>query len=238
MKHLNLIRTVLTFAVLAASTAVSGSAAAFTTVNANPGEPSLFSLLDAIYGAGNYERISDDLDGLWIADDLIGVTAVSKNSAASERLGVCVICDGTDSVQLGPTVSQDGNVSVALFDGTFTFAGPLFRWYDAAFGVPVVGTVYSDASLNANNTDHMVSFAINDRPGVFVIAFEDWVSTYPVASDRDFNDFIVEARFAPQEQIPPPSDEIPEVPEPAGIALFGGTLLVLGLVRRVRRMRV
>jgi Domain of unknown function (DUF4114) len=237
LKQVNLIRAILTVTVLAASAAVNGSAAAFTSINSNPGEPSLFSVLDAIYEAGNYERISDDLDGLWIADDLIGVTAVSKNSAASERLGVCLLCDGTDSVQLGPTVTEDGMSSVTLFDGTFSFGGPFFRWYNAAFGVPVVGTAYSDPGLNANGTDHMVSFAVKDRPGVFVLAFEDWLSDSSFGpSDRDFNDFIVEVRFGSEQLIPPPTNEIPGVPEPTGIALLGGALLVLGLTARRRRV--
>jgi hypothetical protein len=229
-----LIRATVTVALLASSAAVNGSAATFTAVNIDSGEPSILDTLDGIYGAGNYERISDDLDDLWVSDDLIGVTVVSKNSAAQERLGICIVCDGTDSVQLGPDVTENGILSMTLFDGPFAFAGPFFRWYDAAFGAPVVGTVYSDSSLNANGTDHMVSFAIKDSPGVFVIGFEDWLSTYPLASDRDFNDFVVEARFAPEQEIPPTS----EAPEPTSIALLGGALLVLGWGGLSRRKRV
>jgi hypothetical protein len=234
LKNFNLIRAILAVTVLAASTAVNGSAAAFTAVNTNSGEPSIFYLLDTIYGAGNYERISDDLDGVWAAADIIGATAIGKAAGAEQRLGVCELCDGTDNFQFGPTVTQNGIFSLTLFDDTFTFLGPSFRWYDAAFGDPGVGTVYSDPTLNATATDHMVSFAIKNRPGVFVLGFEDWLSTYPYrASDRDFNDFIVEVRFAT------PTDEItPAVPEPTGIALLGGALLVLGLAGRARRRRV
>ncbi|MDA0204895.1 MAG: DUF4114 domain-containing protein [Acidobacteria bacterium] len=244
MKNFNLIRAILTVTVLAASAAAHGSAAALTAINTNPGEPSLFYLLDAIYGAGNYELISDDLDGVWAAGDIIGATAIGKAAGAKQRLGVCEICDGTDNFQFGPTVTQNGLFSQTLFDDTFAFFGPSFRWYDAAFGDPGVGTVYSDLSLNAKGTDQMVSFAIKNRPGVFVLGFEDWLSNIPYrASDRDFNDFIVEVRFAPHQPILPPdplppTNEFPAVPEPTAITLLGGALLVLGLAGRTRRRKV
>lgn len=238
LKHCNLIRTALAVAILAAFAPSYASAASFTAVNTGSVEPSVFYFLDAIYGAGNYERISDDLDGVWIADDIIGITAVGKQSDAKERLGVCLLCDGTDNFQFGSTVSPNGILSMSLFDGLYDFGGSTFRWYDAAFDNPAVGTVYSDTSLNANGTDQMVSFAIKDRPGVFVIAFEDWLSSYTHGvSDRDFNDFIVEVRFAtrrPNLTQDPPTETIPSVPEPAGFALLGGALLVLGLARRSR----
>lgn len=231
LKNCNMLRVTLAVAVLAVSASVNASAASFTTIGTNATEPGLFDSLDSIYGVGNYERISDDFDAVWTEDVLIGAIAVGKWSAAQQRLGFCVVCDGSDSVQLGPTITANGIMSVTLFDGTFTFLGP-FRWYDAPFGSPVVGTVYSDPSLNANGTDHMVSFAIKNRPGVFALAFEDWLSSYTGApSDRDFNDFIVEVRFA----VPPSDGELPSVPEPTSIALLGGALLALGLAGARRK---
>lgn len=237
MKHFNLIRMAVTAALLAASAVANARAASFTAVTPNPGEPSLVHFLDVIYGAGNYERIPDDLDGVWVADDIIGATAIAKTASAKQRLGVCEICDGSDNFQFGPTVAQNGTFSISLFDGTYSFSGPTFRWYDAAFGDPYVATAYSDPLLNALGVDQMVTFAIKNRPGVFVLGFEDRPSGIRyVASDRDFNDFVVEVRFAaPQLPIDEP---IPSVPEPAGIVLLGGALFALGLASRKRRRLV
>lgn len=219
----------------------NGSAASFTPVNTSFANPSLTAVLDSAYGAGNYERISDDLDILWTSDDLIGATVIGKYASAKQRLGICLLCDGSDNVLIGPVITANGALSVELLDETFVFSGPSFRWFDAASGDPYVTTVYSDPLLNPLSFDQMVTFAINDRPGVFVLAFEDRPKGIRfVPSDRDFNDFIVEVRFAfdAPDDPTPPDEEIPEAPEPTTIALFGGALLALGLARRGRRKQL
>ncbi len=222
---------------LVALAAVNGSAASLTAVNTTFANPSLFTVLDAAYGAGNYERVSDDLDILWTSDDLIGATVIGKYASANQRLGICLLCDGSDNVLMGPNITANGALSVELLDEPFVFSGSTFRWFDAASGDPYVTTVYSDPLLNPLSVDQMVTFAINERPGVFVLAFEDRPKGIRfIPSDRDFNDFIVEVRFAFEPTNPiPPDDDIPEAPEPATIALFGGALLALGLAKRGRR---
>lgn len=224
------IRTALLVSLLALS-AVPTRAESFTAININLGEPSLFYFLDTVYGEGNYERISDDDDDTWTVEAIIRATAIGSTASALQQLGACVVCDGSDNLEIGPAVTASGVLSTLLFDGVFAYAGQVFRWFDAASGDPAVGTVYSDPLLNAGGTDHMVSFAITNQPGVFVIAFEDWLSTYePKPSDRDFNDFIVELQLTGAG-----TRDLLDTPEPTTIILLGGALLVLGLGLRQRR---
>lgn len=243
MQDFSSIRKVLTVGALVALVAASASAASFTAVNTTTANPNILSLLDSKYGAGNYERVSDDLDQVWTSQDLIGATAIGKYANATQRLGVCILCDGSDNLLIGPAVTQNGTIATVLFDETFVFGGPTFRWFDAASGDPYVATVYSDPLLNPRGVDQMVTFAVKNDPGVFVLAFEDRPSGIPyINSDRDFNDFVVQVRFAPLQPIltsdpEPPLNEIAAVPEPTGIALLGGALLALGLVKRSRRRR-
>lgn len=224
------IRMLLVAGVLAMSV-MSTRAESFTAINVDSGEPSLFYFLDTVYGEGNYERISDDVDNSWTAEAIIRATAIGSTASARQQLGACVVCDGSDNLEIGSVVTASGVLSTLLFDGEFAYAGQVFRWFDAASGDPAVGAVYSDPLLNASGTDHMVSFAITNQPGVFVIAFEDWLSTYePKPSDRDFNDFIVELQLTGAG-----SGDLIDTPEPTTITLLGGALLVLGLGLRQRR---
>jgi hypothetical protein len=102
------------------------------------------------------------------------------------------------------------------------------------FNVPTehyaVGRVYSDSSLNPTGGDHMVSFAVNGLPDTYVFGFEDWLFTSDPASDRDYNDVVVQVTFN--------RTEILSTPEPATAALLGvGLLLAVRLGHKRRPSR-
>lgn len=221
----------LTLTGIIALSIVSARATTLTAINGSSGEPSLYFYLDSIYGVGNYERVADDQDDVWIARDILRAIAIGSTAAANQQLGVCSVCDGSDDRLIGPAIPNSGLFAISLLDETLAFDAPFFRWFDAARGFPAVGTVYSDETMNPLGVDQMVTFAILDRPGVYVLGFEDWLANYQRRpSDRDFNDFIVEVTMRP-------ATELLATPEPAAIVMLGGALVLLGAGRRFRRRK-
>jgi hypothetical protein len=101
------IRTALLVSLLTLS-AVPTRAESFTAINVDSGEPSLFYFLDTVYGEGNYERISDDVDDSWTAEAIIRATAIGSTASALQQLGACVVCDGSDDLEIGPGVTTSG----------------------------------------------------------------------------------------------------------------------------------
>ena len=207
--------------------AAAPASAALTPIFPSGGEPSLSTVLDEIYGAGALIRIDDDFDRIW-APGTLSVTARAKNSAARQRLGFCILCDGTDDVLFDQTVTADGLFSIPITlggIGAFSIASP-FTWFDLPTHSPFVGKVYSDPSRNPLGADHMVTFAVANRPGVYVVAVEDWLFTKTPASDRDYQDFVFEVSYA---RTPPNT----VVPEPGTwLTMLGGLAGLLWARRR------
>ena len=204
-------------------------AATITPIQPSPNEPDLADTLDAIYGVEGYSRIADDLDQIW-QEGQISVLTLSTYAGASQTLGFCIVCDGSDDVLFSPGLSADGVFSMPLTANGFGIVtiGAPFTWFDDARSLPHTGKVYSDPSMNPAGADYMVTFGVSGKPNTYVIAFEDWLFNANPASDHDYQDAVFEVTYLSQ----PPSAA---VPEPGALFTLAGGLAAMMWFRRRNR---
>jgi hypothetical protein len=203
-------------------------AATITPIQPSPSEPDLAETLDAVYGAGGYFRIDDDLDQIWQAGQY-GVLGISTYSGVSQTLGYCSLCDGSDDVLFDSSLDTDGVFSIPLTVsgiGVVTI-GSSFSLFDDARALPYTGKVYSNPSFNADSGDHMVTFGVTGRPNTYIVAFEDWMFNTSPTSDHDYQDAVFEVTYLAA----PPS----AVPEPSALLTLAGGLAAFVWFRRRNR---
>jgi hypothetical protein len=199
---------------LAVVAAGASPAAADETFVADYG--SLTSMVDSVFGAGNWVRVDDTLDRQWAASPSGGnvdVTITAVLAAYTQNIGYV---QGGAFTPLITTASPGESASVPIA-GTFAFAD--------LTGPPGHPTLYtSDPALNPDHpvgVDHMVTFmaTAGAYEGQFLIGVED----LPQGGDKDFNDALfLAAGVAP-------------VPEPGTLVLLGGGLAsLLAYARRKR----
>ncbi|MDP1834429.1 MAG: DUF4114 domain-containing protein [Chlamydiales bacterium] len=213
--------------------------AALTPINSpNGADPNLVqnssqtSIMNHLYGSGNYTRVDDSLDQVWTANN--GTTqVVARFAGNNETLGYFVGNSGATGAGNFQTLYNVNGSGYGVTGGS-TINQNSLRWGLKTSGQQ--GDQYF-SSLASNNTldvsasrDHMVTFKITGTSGGFndnvlgnyVIAFEDLIDNTAQgrSSDRDFNDAVFEVG----QQV--------KVPEPATYALLGSSLLMAFAVRR------
>ncbi|RJR33965.1 MAG: DUF4114 domain-containing protein [Desulfobacteraceae bacterium] len=203
-----------------------GSARAYlTTINPIGGsgsEPSLFNIMDTLYGVGNYNRVDDSFDQVWL--NISGsATAMAKYASYSQTFGYIPETDpqfhelfkvtgsGYLSGFSSSNAKKDKTLTGLFEPGSYSF---LFANDPNGAGEPPMWT--SQQSSNSPGFyDHMVTFSL--AGGNYVIAWEDLN-----LGDYDYNDLVVEVGGV----------SVSAVPEPATILLIGsGILGFLGLRR-------
>ncbi len=217
--------------------AAASPAATFTTINASPDEPDLVEILDSLYGAGTYQRVDDDTDMVWQAE-FVSVVPRATYAGATQQMGYCMVCDGSDDVNLIGEAWGYTTFGVDEFAPMEMFMDPdaQFRLFNSPTNHASVGRTLSDPSMLPDQSrDYMVTFQLLSDPDVYILAFEDWVATTP-GSDFDYNDLVVQATFRTSPSLPPPPPPPTETPEPGTLLLFGAGLLGAAWLRgRVRR---
>lgn len=219
----------------------AGSAyAALTPVNSpNGSEPNLInnssqpSVMNYLYGAGNYTRIDDSVDQIWSVSS--GNTfVVAKFAGNGEVLGYFPGASGPTNASTFQALYSVGGSGYAVSGSSSGLNQNTFRWgiqAGAAQGTQYFSSSPVDNLLDSSAfKDHMVTFKItgnaghpNNAIGDFVIAFEDLIenSKKGLASDRDFNDAVFQVK---------PSNLA--VPEPATYLLLGSALLLTLVAKR------
>lgn len=212
-----------TAGLLGAAASMSPAQALIVTPNPSVGEPSLFQIMNNLYGAGNYVQLDNSVyqhngnDGQTMA-----VTFETRYAAHASTFGV-----ETDMTTYNPLISlgPSGSSPTTAIITPELQSSRIGGLWNYAYRDDVTGAMFSsDRTRNADGLDHLIMFRLLNRTNfyTFVLAWEDMVS-----GDYDYNDAVFETTWT----------DARNIPEPASLALFGIGCLGAAAVGRRRRHR-
>lgn len=206
--------------ILALGALGSPARATMVTPGSNPSEPSLYQLMNNIYGAGNWVQL-DDSSTQTVTNGGQSITLNYDVRYASDTGTFGVFKDGTS---FSPFMNVSGNTatptSVQITPSMLsTNIGGIYSW---GYKNDTTGQLFSgNNAMNADQRAHLIIFAIPNLTNTFVLAWEDMVG-----GDYDYNDLLLQESWV---LTPTP------VPEPLTISLLGSALILAAGARRLVR---
>jgi len=209
-------KLVLIAVVASALSGLSAAAATYVAPYGSDGPTTgLSTILDGIYGAGHYVRVSDDSDNTWWQTVKPGGALVQAKYAGNGNTLYTATTDGVlDKWVVDGVAGNKGSIAPSV--NPFLFADV------TSDGSSRGGNFFvSNAGLNINGEDHMVTFQVLNQVDTYVICWEDLQYGH---SDLDFNDLVVQV------------SGVTPVPDGAStLALLGGAMAFMGAVGRKLR---
>lgn len=208
--------------------------AVMVTPGNNPnGEPNLYTIMNSLYGAGNYTQLdSSAFTSTTNTGQSLYANYEVRYAADPGAYGVrggdgtfhsiMSFTGGTGPLSSGGTATPaSGSVTSSLLTSWVPMGGN----FSVAYKNTATGDVFSsDSTLNGDGDIHVILFALNNEPGTFVGGWKDLFGL----GDRDYNDAIIQWTVTAGD---PPDP----VPEPATTALLGTACLAFGIFNRKRK---
>ncbi len=187
------------------------------------GEPGLYTIMNNLYGAGNWTQFDDSLvqTATNNGTQTLGVTYTARYAADNSTFGIWK--DGTTFNPLMTVTNAGAQPSYVLITPSMLSTNP-GGIYSPGLRDDTTGISYrSNDAKNPDGLPHLIEFQITNMTNTFVMAWEDELG----GGDRDYNDLILQyvVDFNPK---PPPA----QVPEPITVSLLGASLLLVGGARR------